>query len=682
MKFINKITLFAACAAMLTACSNKDDYSVGQWDAASNYANVSFVETDLSEELEPSETCIKTFEITRTNTVGALDVKFTVKENTDNVFSVAPAHFADGEETATFDVTFDKAEIGKDYNLQLQIEGAGLTSSYAQNTVFNYSVCRVKWNFIGQGKFFDDCRWGYDIPGEADVEIYQKDGDNWTYRIMYPFDNMKIVAEGKTYTAEDAMTGSQAKSITVTILQPGTEVEGVEYEDGEDVVYFAPANSGDYASNYSSELIYMHPVTAGNTMSGWSDCLDPSTWASNKVLVWLDEEHKTPGKIQLAPAVYVPSVSGAFDYTTKDESLVITFPGYVDKHDADIAKDFDWEEVFEGDFTSEALNTKGTAVLYKGTCAYGETEKETADVAARFAEKYGEAYCIASPYAEDYHIYFAVKDGEIMIPDGYEKQETGLNALSNMIYASINGTSSKFSEKDIQLDMTFTNEDGTVEYGTGIERLKQVKFTTIGSATFTYTQFFTDEDEEGNDVPAEAELELQQNESNPSEYRLLDWGYDEGDHFMFTWNEKTNQCTVPAQPIGYVSQTYGMIYVSDVAQYQENPAAYEKYPCYYDEEEKCFIFTLIYYDMVDPSEPWAMGSEYMTINESGVKAQAKVKTLRVPFNQSAKASKKAAPKKHKKVISKKCGKTMKTTAVKPLVGKKSNKRDAKKMLRF
>ena len=46
--------------------------------------------------------------------------------------------------------------------------------------------------------------------------------------------------------------------------------------------------------------------------------------------------------------------------------------------------------------------------------------------------------------------------------------------------------------------------------------------------------------------------------------------------------------------IGYVHDSYGDVFVSDVPSYDEE-STYDEYPCFYDPATKTFTFNLVYY---------------------------------------------------------------------------------------
>jgi len=135
----------------------------------------------------------------------------------------------------------------------------------------------------------------------------------------------------------------------------------------------------------------------------------------------------------------------------------------------------------------------------------------------RFIEAYGTPYILAAPYAEDYNIYFAVKDGRIQVLPDYELQETGIDALAEPVFARLNAGQSSWSEKVVSLNITFTNEDESIEYGTTDEVLSNITWTSLGTTQFTdvfLAPMF------GMPAPS-YEVEVTEREDMPGLYRVM-----------------------------------------------------------------------------------------------------------------------------------------------------------------
>lgn len=519
MKTINKLGLLLCSALTLVACES-ETYKGGEWDAADGYQNVQFVKASQTDELDPTEPTTATVTMKRENTKGALDVKADVVKNDGGVFTVSDFHFADGEELGTATISFPNAEIGTSYALQLTVTDKNLVSSYSDKVIFNYSVTRVKWVSLGNGTFIDNTLpefYGTIWNLQGAPEFFIRDDDHNKFRVRAPhlsctfsYDGGTLPFVGGFIDEEDAEGVSEW--LTFEILQKGDSYADVEDIQSEDLVAFSRYFTAVVPNDSYGELSYCHP-------SIFSSLQDEAEWQDSKVMSWQDAPagiegfeagEKIPAEIDLGPMLYAANKG---DYDFRDAPLVLYFPGYKPAHVADLEEDFEWEEVFTGEYISEQLGTKGSATLYKGTCT-----NTTDDCDKTFESEYGTAYTIAAPYAEDYNLLFTVKDGNIMIPEGYEYQATGLQALNQDVYAKVNIGHSTFTEKLITLNITFTNEDGSVVFGTADEQLSNITYTTVGTADWTYSALF--EDENGNPY-LDAGLELQQRDDDKTQYQIL-----------------------------------------------------------------------------------------------------------------------------------------------------------------
>ena len=270
MNKIFKYSLALMTAAFtFAACSDSDDnYQKATWDAADGYYDVVFPKSTVTEELDPVEATETTLTIERKNKSGVATVPFNILTNTDDVFSVGEATFADGDSVANFKVTFPNAQLGKTYTLKLQVTDPKFSSSYSSTNSMTYKVTRVKWNLLGVGTFADNF-WYED---ESNVEIYQKDNEHNVYRVMHPFDSM--LANPAISDAEKS--GHQSESVTLTVRKDG-------------LVVFTDMNSGYFHPSYGADVMLYHP-------SAFSSLQDESNWVYSKVVSY-QEDGATPGQI-------------------------------------------------------------------------------------------------------------------------------------------------------------------------------------------------------------------------------------------------------------------------------------------------------------------------------------------------------------------------------------------------
>lgn len=625
MKTIKKLGLVLCSALVFVACDTvSDDWKPGSWDAAEGFEDVSFVgKTSVTDELDPTDPKTATVTLKRKNTKGELVVTPEVTVNDDSVFTVTDFHFADGDSLATATISFPDAKIGTPYSLQLTVTDKKLVSSYSQAVLFNYSVTRVKWVSLGKGTYIDNVLPEFfgsftDLKGEP--EFFIRDDDHTRFRVKSPLLSCTLLYQGQALPFVGGLiTEKEAADIsewfTFRILQKGESYKSVAEIQGEDLVAFDRYYTAVVPDATIGELSYCHP-------SIFAPLGTEDQWKDSKVVSWqaapttgVDTEFKSgekvPAEINLGCMLY-SAVKGGYDF--RDKSLVFYFPGYKPAHKADLNEDFEWEEVYNGVFTSEQLGTESEKTLYKGICT-----NKTDACDSTFAAQYGTAYTIQSPYAEDYNLIFTVKDGNIMVPEGYELQEIGVKAMGQNVFAKINMGKSKYTKTVITLNITFTDETGEKEFGTADEVLSNVHYSKVGTADWTYTLFFANKDGSPN---VDAGLELQQRDDDPTQYCILHALKDVTIKFSI---DADNIVRIPQQYTGH-SEDGLSLYVADVATLMGEKYR-PSYPSVYDPETKT-ISTNLFYNLGD-----------------GRGVDPGVETIKLNFDKTA-TVKKAAKKHH------------------------------------
>lgn len=631
MKKNIKYTLVALLAVFGLASCDKNDYEYqpGTWDAAAGYSKVQFAESNVSMSVEPTEGTVATFTVTRANKQGECKVPFVVYSNTDNALTYTEPVFADGDSVATFTVDYSKAEIGRPYSLTLGITDPSCVSSYDKGVVFNFSVNRVKWNNVGymldnKGNkvegwcaMTDDWLTTFFNTGNPTwpVQVQERDDMPGLFRVINPYcENFPynepgdFDADNDYYLYIDA-TNPEAvyiPELTETGMDWGYGMFNIWSMAGYYLSKNRPSDADPYFGKYENGAI---TFPKNGLMIMMADYNDGGLYQANKDGKWT---------------------------IVIDPSKVVQPP-----YEATIEDDFDWEEVFTGDFKSGILGyTNTNTTLYKGVCT---NKTDNCDV--RFEETYGTPYTIAAPYAEDYNLVFCVQNGKIIVPTDYESQAIGIQAMGKDVYAIINAKESVFTEKSITLNITFTNEDGSIEYGTSNEVISNITYTTIGTADWTYTIFFTDVDEEGNKAPSvDPALELQQRDDDPTQYRLLHWGYNVTLNFSI---DKDGQVSVPEQESGYAHPSYGMIMVSDMNNYTDS----KNYPSKMTEDGD-YAIPVIYYVSAGN---FGYGYEYLTLHPGVMPepAAAKAKVAAKKDGVKTKKVKKSNLKKAERFVAKK-----------------------------
>ena len=474
--------LAGVIALTAVSCSDKYEYEGrGAWDANDNYANIYFSTTDSVLELDPTEATQATVKVKRKNTKGALEVPFKVTKNTDNVFEVGKASFADGADEAELTLKFPNAVIGTPYTLQLTLNDPAMVSQYSTGITYSLKMTRVKWNSLGIGTIAEGFYLGY----SAKVEIEQRDDKPAVFRIIKPLDD--ILAQDLKDYPEDApyMNGLQPDKLVFTVLKPGDVVSEDTYAGpitvkGNDLVDYNTYHLGFTSSSYNAPVKCYHPKSMKSTT-------DESSWSFNRVLSY-QADGKTPGQVQFAPYYYMDGIGG-WNNTQNNGIVVITFPGYTPPYTASLENDdFEWEKVFSGTYMSAQLNVNTPqVVLYKGL-QNDSIENANPGCYKRFADQYGTVYKIGSPYAEGFDVVFCVKDGEVVVPEGYESQPLGFKGVGYDIYGAIAAGGSTFTEDQIDLKINFQDASGKKDLGTSVETLLNFIYTKdMVLGTFNYS---------------------------------------------------------------------------------------------------------------------------------------------------------------------------------------------------
>ena len=107
---------------------------------------------------------------------------------------------------------------------------------------------------------------------------------------------------------------------------------------------------------------------------------------------------------------------------------------------------------------------------------------------------------------------------------------------------------------------------------------------------FTYTVFFTETDDNGEEIPyVDEDLTILRGDSNPNRFKVEHWGYDVDFFFEF---QEDGSILVDDQPTGYVHSSYGMVNVRD---FVTASGSTEQGQSSYDAETGTFKFLVNYY---------------------------------------------------------------------------------------
>lgn len=641
MRLLNKLAYALCAVALLSSCDDDDEYSRGEYPL-DGYENISLPGT-VNIEIEPTEPTTYTVEVSRVNTEGEATMPVEITDNTDDVFTVEPVVFKDGESKSVMTINFPNAEVGKSYHLALKVTDKNFTSPYDQANYLDLTVSRVKWNNVGyvndeEGniycEYYDDFMTGlYGISGDLTtyIQVQERDDKPGYFRLVDPYR-----AYAKAMGSYDEDGAPHYMYIDATdpkkVYMPSLFDSGMTLDPN-----YGSLIMWDMAGYY---LARNDEASAAQYYGKYEN--GRITYPKGALLVGesLDPEGG------LYPANNTGNGAFYLQITQPEEQYV-----------ADPRFDFDWEELFSaGQYTSEILGYNGTAAVSKGTCYVTTDGCDTI-----FANTYGDLYKITNPYGTNADIYFTVKNGVVGVPGAdFAAQATGITVFGQNVYARINSDESSFSEKLINLNITYTNEDGSIEYGSGVDVISNITYSEWGQGIFTYNGLYGGQGLVQISKRDDAEV-----------YRLHDL-FEEGYDIDFTWNRETNEVAMEPQ---YVCEMQGlMIGVMDLVTsgladmaveegYVEDPRSY------YDPATNTFYFTTIYVDLLsgqvlaDESGPLIGDKETLDVVSSVENGKLRTVSLGDSFKKVAKTAKASSVRKFGKKVNgvgltpKKVGKT-------------------------
>lgn len=349
---LNRIFLYGSIvlAGMLASCSS-DDYEKGEVAAGNQLYAVTFGEDNIvSMELDPAEPTSYSITVYRdeAKSTDALSVPLKVLTNEEDIFTVpASVNFAAGSSEAEVEVTFNKAEVGVSYALEVALDES-YVNPYKSSTTTSYAfeVNRVKWNSLGVGYWFDG--WWGDI---FEVEIFQRDDKPLMYRCTSPIDDDYVLQ----YTEA-----------------------GYPYEPGAKTPYLV------FTTTKEDEVLWDDYFLFNSVYSGYGDiwgAYDESV-AENNVVV-----RNAEGGIQylqINPAYYLPSIEYVFG---NEDLCYLIFPGQ-DLPEAlqEDEEGGDEDEEVEGDDEGDDEDEEG------GDDEEGDDEEEGGEAAAPVRKAYARSY--------------------------------------------------------------------------------------------------------------------------------------------------------------------------------------------------------------------------------------------------------------------------------------------------
>lgn len=488
MKALKKMicALLVPFCAFAVSCTNDDTTDlVGAPDVQGCYG-VYFPEQENvgNMEIDPADALDFTYTVSRKNADGAITVPVVIEKNTDDMFSVTPIEFADGEDETTFTVTLsDESALGEKYSFALVINDPQYVSQYAENSVsVSLGITRVKWNDVGECDYTEDVLtgwWNFTFDGEYTGIQHP------TYKVKVQV-RADSVADLDKYDAALAGTGSDEdlagtyRLVNPYRVGPWADPADTTLETDPDYIFiYIPSSTTAYIPlqeigwTINGGMPSIYSIAAYRLDNGRTPSADEYGYIKNgKLLFPVQGVLGCPGGSYVGENTYYANNDGAFclNIAPALNQYELVLPDPAEGTDGD----FTFADVTLPDgtlFYSESLLQAWEQNLQVGTPAVN-----TDDADKLFEETYGKLYRLPNLFADYYDIYFCVKDGKVVLPADFETQETGLSQLSQKLSIAINASKSEFNEatNEVSLSVELVSTDGKLSFG---------KFSEVLSAT-------------------------------------------------------------------------------------------------------------------------------------------------------------------------------------------------------
>lgn len=479
MKALKKMicALLVPFCAFAVSCTNDDTVDpVGKPDVQGCYGIYFPEQENVGDmEIDPADALDFTYTVSRKNADGAITVPVVIEKNTDDLFSVTPIEFADGEDETTFTVTLsDESALGEKYSFALVVNDPQYVSQYAANAVsVSLGITRVKWDTVGECDYTEDVLtgwWNFTFDGEyAGIQ-------HPTYKVKVQV-RADSVADPEKYAAALAGTGSDEdlagtyRLVNPYRVGPWADPADTTLETDPDYIFiYIP----------TSTTAYIPLQELGWTINGGM----PSIYS--KAAFRMDSG-KTPGEDEygyikngklLFPVQGVLGCPGGdyvgenTHYANGDGAFCLNIAPALNQYELVLP---DPEEGTDGDFTFADVTLPDGTLFYSESLLeaweqnlqLGTPAVNTDDADKLFEETYGKLYRLPGLFTDGYDIYFCVKEGKIVLPAGFDAQATGLSKLGQKLSIAINASKSEFNEatNEVSLSVELISADGKLSFG-------------------------------------------------------------------------------------------------------------------------------------------------------------------------------------------------------------------------
>lgn len=181
----------------------------------------------------------------------------------------------------------------------------------------SFRAIDLDWKPIGTGTYIDN----FFFYNKYEVEFEQNVTNPNRYRIYRPYLPGLLNTGSEGYTADYYDINKMDDYLEFRVLRAGEKFRDVNItNDG--LVVWDIYNTGFIHPNYNDYINITSPTA-------FTNFADESQIAKSCVKQW--QNNGLPAQIQLAPYYYMITIGGAFNYTTADNQILITFPGVIIK---------------------------------------------------------------------------------------------------------------------------------------------------------------------------------------------------------------------------------------------------------------------------------------------------------------------------------------------------------------
>lgn len=382
-------------AAGMTACSDSDENWPLGGPENENCQYVSFPSQTTSYTLDPADPTTLTFKAVREKYDTAITVPVEVTASAENIFTVSPIEFAEGQTETTFTISFPEAEPGTTYTCEVAVTDNAYASIYGQGAKsLSVEVTRVAWIDVDadksieyDGQTYTGYEWytddiisvlfntgnpTYPVKVQVRSDTVDEDYPNGPnglagiYRMVNPYGALYPLNVPGDYSEEDVYIEINAMNVNEVYIE--MQPMGVDWGYGEMYIYSLAA---DYKASGQSGAGYFGKIEAGaitfptrSLLFAMADYQNGGFFYTNnsgefRLVVCQDQEvDYSLGLTAAEPAngtINVAAQLGGDVATVK----YATFEGVLD--DAQVAE---YSEAMEkGTYTTQSITASGTIAL-------------------------------------------------------------------------------------------------------------------------------------------------------------------------------------------------------------------------------------------------------------------------------------------------------------------------------